>query len=119
MRGFQARKPGGRQRFRRPERSPATIIVADRLIAITPDGELLKLMADGHPDATAAFDRAFATGGPMPFDVTMACGGWTVDWLAGVAFGGPDLSTAYLGTLRSTTVPCFRSPVAGLPMVHW
>jgi len=25
----------------------------------------------------------------------------------------------YLGSLRGTTIPYFRSPVAGLPMVHW
>ena len=34
-------------------------------------------------------------------------------------FGGPDLCTVYLGSLRGTTVPFFRSPVPGAPMVHW
>ena len=33
--------------------------------------------------------------------------------------GGNDLRTVYLGSLRGTTIPSFRSPVAGLPMVHW
>ena len=97
----------------------ATMIFADRLIAITPDGELLELMEDGDPKATAAFEAAFATGSPVPFDVTMACGGQTVNWLASVTFGGPDLSTVHLGTLRSTNIPTFASPVPGLPMVHW
>ena len=30
-----------------------------------------------------------------------------------------DLRTAYIGSLRATTIPYFTSPVAGLPMVHW
>jgi hypothetical protein len=48
-----------------------------------------------------------------------ACGGTIAPWLASITFGGPDLRTAYLGSLRGTTLPAFRSPVAGLPMVHW
>lgn len=97
----------------------ATMIFADRLVAITPDGDLLELMNDGDPTATARFEQAFASGQPVPFDITMACGGPTCNWLASVTFGGPDLSTVYLGGLRSTSIPAFRSPVAGLPMVHW
>ncbi|MGC7532755.1 SMP-30/gluconolactonase/LRE family protein, partial [Pandoraea pneumonica] len=62
---------------------------------------------------------AFATGRPVPFDVLAACGGTIAPWLASVTFGGPDLRTVYLGSLRDTRLPCFRAPVAGLPMVHW
>ncbi len=36
-----------------------------------------------------------------------------------LAFGGPDLRTAYLGSLKGTQLASFRSPVAGLPPVHW
>lgn len=97
----------------------ATMIFADRLVAITPDGDLLELMNDGDQAATARFEAAFALGKPVPFDITMACGGPTCNWLASVTFGGPDLTTVYLGGLRSTSIPFFQSPVAGLPMVHW
>ncbi len=97
----------------------ATMIFSDRLIAITPDGELLELMDDGDPEATASFEKAFATGRPVPFDITMKCGGSVCNWLASVTFGGTDLRTVYLGSLRSTAIPYFESPVAGLPMVHW
>ena len=34
-------------------------------------------------------------------------------------FGGPDLRTVYIGSLLGSTIPCFQSPVPGLPMVHW
>lgn len=97
----------------------ATMIFADRLVAITPDGELLELFGDGDVDATAAFETSFATGETVPFDLTMRCGGNVCPWLASVTFGGADLATVYLGGLQSTSIPFFQSPVQGLPMVHW
>ncbi|BBE34178.1 SMP-30/gluconolactonase/LRE family protein [Sphingosinicella microcystinivorans] len=97
----------------------ATMVFADRLVAITPEGDLLELLADGNPSATARFEAEFASGSPVSFDTLMACGGTICPWLASITFGGPDLSTVYLGGLRATRIPAFTSPVAGLPMVHW
>ena len=97
----------------------ATMINADRLIALTPEGDVLELFEDGDPEATQAFETAFEAGGTVPFEVMLACGGSLCSWMASVTFGGPDLRTVYLGGLRATTIPSFRSPVAGLPMVHW
>jgi gluconolactonase len=97
----------------------ATMVFADRLVVITPEGDLLEVMNDGDPVATARFEAAFATGEAVPFEITMACGGRTCNWLASITFGGADLSTVYLGGLRSSTIPFFTSPVAGLPMIHW
>lgn len=97
----------------------ATMIFADRLVAITPEGDLIELLDDGDAEATRRFEQAFSTGLPVPFDVILACGGPTCNMMTSVTFGGPDLSTVYLGGLRTTSLPYFRSPVAGLPMVHW
>lgn len=97
----------------------ATMIFADRLVAITPEGDLLELLNDGDPKGTADFEAAFASGNAVSFDTLMGAAGTICPWLASVTFGGPDLSTAYLGGLRSTNIPSFQSPVAGLPMVHW
>ena len=97
----------------------ATMIFADRLVAITPEGDLIELADFGETAATAAFEAAFASDHPIPFEVLTACGNEVVPWLASVTFGGEDLSTVYLGSLRGTCIPCFRSPVPGLPMVHW
>jgi gluconolactonase len=36
-----------------------------------------------------------------------------------VTFGGPDLQTVFIGSLKGTRIPCFRTPVPGLPMIHW
>jgi sugar lactone lactonase YvrE len=97
----------------------AAMIFADRLVAITPDGESIELFDDGDPLGTQTFEDAFATGNPVPFEMLMQAAGTLCPWLASVTFGGPELSTVYLGGLRSTAIPTFRSPVPGLPMVHW
>lgn len=97
----------------------ATMIFADRLVAIAPDGELLTLFEDGDREAAARFDAEFDSGKIVSANAMAATGGKTLPWLTSVTFGGPDLRTVYLGTLKATTLPCFESPVAGLPMVHW
>ena len=51
------------------------MVFADRLVAITPDGELLELFDDGDQAATDAFERAFASGNTVPFDTLYATGG--------------------------------------------
>jgi gluconolactonase len=97
----------------------ATMIFADRLIALTPEGQLLELLNDGDAEGTQAFETAFASGEPVAFEVLMRCGGRICPWMASVTFGGDALSSVYLGGLRSSSIPVFRSPVPGLPMVHW
>lgn len=97
----------------------ATMIFADRLIALTPEGDVLEIADFGNAEATSRFEASFVSGSPVPFDVLAACGTEIAPWLASVTFGGPDLRTAYLGSLRGNTLPFFTSPVAGLPMVHW
>ena len=52
-------------------------------------------------------------------DVLFATGRGVAPWMASVTFGGPDLRTAYIGSLRGSRIPYFRAPVPGLPMVHW
>ena len=96
-----------------------TMIFADRLIAITPDGDMLELAEFGNLEATDRFEREFASGVPVSFETLSSCGGDIAPWLASVTFAGADLRTACLGSLRGTNIPFFTSPVAGLPMVHW
>jgi gluconolactonase len=52
-------------------------------------------------------------------DDMIACQSSVAPWMASITFGGPDLKTVYVGTLKGNRIPYFRSPVAGLPMVHW
>jgi hypothetical protein len=55
----------------------------------------------------------------MQIDDMIACESSVAPWMASITFGGQDLKTVYVGTLKGTTIPYFTSPVAGLPMVHW
>lgn len=101
-----------------------TMILAERLIAITPQGDVLELLDCGESTATAAYEAAYAelarTGEAISFDTMLLCGKSSVaPWMASVTFGGADLSTVYLGSLRGSRIPAFRSPVPGLPMIHW
>ena len=95
-----------------------TLIMAERLVALTPEGELLTLLDDGDAAANAEFDRHF-WGGTMTPEVMAGCKGTLAPWMASLTFGGPDLRTVYLGSLMGHTLPYFRAPVAGLPMSHW
>ena len=77
------------------------------------------LLDDDHnSDAGRALMEAFARDETTP-ELMLACGGTIAPWFASVTFGGRDLRTVYIGSLRATRIPYFRSPVAGLPMVHW
>ena len=96
----------------------STLIMADRLIAVTPEGELLTLLDDGAPGPTAALDAAWRERRMNP-ELMAAASGTLAPWMASLTFGGPDLKTVYLGSLRGTRIPYFRSPVAGLPLIYW
>lgn len=97
----------------------ATMIFADRLIAITPEGDVLTLFEDGDPVALSALEADVADGGAPSFAAMMRCGGATCPWLASVTFGGTDLRRVHLGGLRATRIPCFDAPLAGQPLAHW
>ena len=96
-----------------------THVMTDRVFAITPDGDLRILLDDDNgSESGKALLAAFAKGETTP-DMMMACGGTIAPWMASITFGGPDLGNVFIGSLRGTNIPWFRSPVAGLPMVHW
>jgi gluconolactonase len=97
----------------------ATMIFADKLVAITPDGELLTLFDDGDHDAAARFDAELDSGRVVSVETMAATGGKIAPWLTSLTFGGKDLRTVYLGSVKGNTIPYFDSPVTGLPMIHW
>ena len=95
-----------------------TLIMSDQLFALTPEGECRILFEDGDDEATDALEKAFHARQITP-ELMLAASGKVAPWMASVTFGGADLKTVYLGSLRGNRIPYFRSPVAGLPMVHW
>jgi len=95
-----------------------TLIFTDELIAITPTGEVLTLLDDSDSATKKQLLAAYEARALTP-EIMAATHGTIAPWLASLTFGGPDLRTVYLGSLRGTTVPYFQSPVAGQPMIHW
>ncbi|MCZ2406316.1 MAG: SMP-30/gluconolactonase/LRE family protein [Burkholderiales bacterium] len=95
-----------------------TLVMVDQLIALTPQGDKQVLLDDGDPAASQRLLDHFALGCLTAEDMLQARG-TLAPWMASVTFGGPDLRTVYLGSLMGSTIPYFRAPLAGLPMVHW
>lgn len=96
-----------------------THVMTDRIFAITPDGDLRILLDDDNNSLPGqALLEAFEQDRVTPA-LQLACGGDIAPWMASLTFGGHDLSTVYIGSLRGTSIPHFKSPVVGLPMIHW
>ena len=96
-----------------------THIFKDRVFAITPGGDLRIILDDDHDSEPGrALMDAFNRDEVTP-ELISATGGTIARWFTSVTFGGPDLRTVYVGNLQAPRIPHFRSPVAGLPMVHW
>lgn len=96
-----------------------THVMTDRIFALTPQGDLRILLDDDKGSAAGkALMAAFEADAATP-EMMLACGGAIAPWFASLTFGGADLRTVHVGSLRGTRIPRFRSPVAGLPMAHW
>ncbi len=95
-----------------------TLVYSDKLFVLTPQGDLRILLDEGDPRCVDALERAFLRNS-VTEDVLFRTGRGIAPWMASVTFGGPDLRTVYVGSLKGTRIPYFLSPIAGLPMVHW
>ncbi|MEK9676790.1 MAG: SMP-30/gluconolactonase/LRE family protein [Rhodospirillaceae bacterium] len=95
-----------------------TLIFSDQIFAITPDGDYRTILDDDNLAATEALEAAFVADEVTP-ELMLATGGTIANWFASVTFGGADLKTCCIGSLRGRRIPYFPSPVAGLPMAHW
>jgi gluconolactonase len=95
-----------------------TLVNADRLVALTAEGEVLTLLDDGDPAKVELWDAHFRAGTMTP-EILGSARGTLAPMMASVTFGGRDLRTVYLGSLMGTTIPCFRSPVPGLALPSW
>lgn len=95
-----------------------TMVYSDKLFVLTPEGDLKLLLDEGDAQKVDALERAFFAN-HVTEEVLFATGQGIAPWMASVTFGGPDLRTAYIGSLKGKHIPCFRAPAPGLPMVHW
>jgi sugar lactone lactonase YvrE len=93
-------------------------VVSNRLLRIAPDGSQTVILEDSDPEVVAAVERKFGEGALERADID-AGRGRPLGNLASIAFGGPDLRTAYLGSLFADRIATFRSPLAGAEPPHW
>ena len=95
-----------------------TLVYSDKLFVLTPEGDLRILLDEGDPARVDALEQAFFRN-EVTEDVLFATGQGVAPWMASLTFGGSDLRTVYIGSLKGKRIPYFRAPIAGLPMVHW
>jgi len=95
-----------------------TMVYSDKLFVITPDGEMVILIDEGDKELVRQLDEAFYES-RVTHEILFKTGRGIAPWMASVTFGGPDLQTLYIGSLRGFNIPYFRAPAPGLPMVHW
>ena len=95
-----------------------TSIVSNRVIRIAPDGRRETILEDCEPGHLDWVEQAFRAGemGRPHLDTMKSR---RLRNISSLAFGGPDLRTAYLGCLLGDRIASFESPVAGYAPPHW
>jgi sugar lactone lactonase YvrE len=95
-----------------------TSIVSNRVLRVAPDGAQSIVLEDADAAHVAWCEAAYRAGTLGREHLDRAAGS-VLRNVSSLAFGGPDLRTAYLGSLQGESIACFRAPVAGLPPAHW
>jgi len=95
-----------------------TSIVSNRVIRVAPGGAQTVVVEDADPAHVEWAERAYLAG-EMGRPHLDHAAGTRLRNISSLAFGGPDLRTAYLGCLLGDSIASFRAPVAGHPPVHW
>jgi sugar lactone lactonase YvrE len=93
-------------------------IVSNRVLRVAPDGTPTVILEDSDAAHMAWTEAAYIAGEMGRPHLDRAAGRFLKN-TSSIAFGGPDLRTAYLGCLLDTRLPTFRAPVAGHPPPHW
>ncbi len=95
-----------------------TSVVSNRVIRVAPDGGQEIILEDSdsrHVDWVEAAYIAGKLGRPHLDKIRSQ----RLRNISSLAFGGPDLKTAYLGCLLGDCLASFRVPWAGRPPLHW
>ncbi len=95
-----------------------TSIVSNRVVRVSPDGSQTIWLEDVEPDHLAWVEEAYrdnAMGRPHLDGAKSE----RLRNISNLAFGGPDLKTAYLGCLLGDEIAHISMPVAGQPLPHW
>ena len=91
---------------------------SNRVYRVTPDGKRHTMIDDADPACVAQLEKAFTTN-QLTRPMMAAARGRNLQNITSLAFGGPDMRTAYMGSLDAHALMTFRSPVSGLQPDHW
>jgi hypothetical protein len=95
-----------------------TSIVSNRVIRLRPDGRHEIFLEDGDPEAVTETEAIFQRGSLDTARLQRRHGRVLAN-ISSLAFGGPDLTTAFLGSLQGDAIASFEAPVRGTPPIHW
>lgn len=87
------------------------------VVVITADGEVESVFEEPVEPAIEALDREWESGF-ITFPTLMATAGREISMPTSIAFAGPELRIAYVGSLKMPHLLSFDSPAAGVPLVH-
>lgn len=92
--------------------------LSNRLFRVGPDGTPTLILEENDP-AELAQDIQLFSKGQLPRSAFGRVPRGRLKNITSLAFGGPDLRTAYMGSLCGDSILSFRAPVAGVPQAHW
>ena len=93
-------------------------VMSNRVVRVAPDGSQTVVLEDCDPAAVEAAMERWRDGSFTRSDMNIGAGRQLAN-IASITFGGPDLKTAYLGSLAGDRLVTFPSPVAGAVPPHW
>jgi sugar lactone lactonase YvrE len=91
---------------------------SNRVYRVTADGQRHTMIDDSRPEVVEQLERALLAK-QLTRPMLSGASGRQLKNITSLAFGGPDLRTAYMGSLTGDSLAAFRSPVAGLKPAHW
>ncbi len=95
-----------------------TGVAANRILRVLPDGRWHQV-AEDHDPAHLARVCAAVRDGTLERELLYRNPARVLPNVTSIAFGGPHLRTAYVGSVSGTRIARFAAPVAGVPPAHW
>lgn len=96
-----------------------TSIVSNRVIRVLPDTGVQAVMLEDSDPGHLAWVEAAYQAGELDRPHLDSVKSRQLRNISSLAFGGPDLRTAYLGCLLGDSIATFRTDIPGEPPVHW
>jgi len=93
-------------------------IVSNRVIRVAPDGRQTIVIRDEDPAQVAELEELHRQN-KLTRPALGRCRGSILSNISSIAFGGPDLRTAFLGSLGGDSIASFRVSVPGVSPPHW